>query len=306
VALSVCSVYALEETPTRFVRAAEDRTMAKSPNSNESDVSHEPHEYVRVVPLHHPKPYVALASLGRKPDPEGSDLFDGKPRAAPANVQLTYRGGPLLQNVKVQTVFWGTKWSTPSGASMLAKLNEFFGTILDSPLIAQLAEYSVTGQEIGPGKLIGTTTLEDHAPTTHVTDSTIRRRLKAWIKAGALPPNDPNTLYFIYLDPGVVSVMGGSKSCQSYCGYHDHVGGIYYAVMPYPLCDGCLGGMNAFDALTGTSSHELCEAITDPMPGSGWYDDANGEIGDICAWNFKKVDNYNVQLEWSNKANKCI
>jgi hypothetical protein len=41
---------------------------------------------------------------------------------------------------------------------------------------------------------------------------------------------------------------------------------------------------------TGTSSHELCEAITDAVPGTGWYEDTNGEIGDICAWNFKTVD----------------
>ena len=40
--------------------------------------------------------------------------------------------------------------------------------------------------------------------------------------------------------------------------------------------------------------------------GRGWYDDTNGEIGDICAWKTKKVGNYTVQLEWSNKANQCI
>jgi hypothetical protein len=273
---------------------------------SEELVYHEPHEYVRVVPLHHPKPYVALANLGKKPDPDGTELFDGKPHPAPANAKLTYRGGHLLQNVKVHTVFWGKKWSAGPGAAMLGKLNDFFAAILDSPLIAQLAEYNVPGQTIGPGTLSGTTTIAAHAPTTHVTDSTIGRSLKSWIKTKVIPPNDPNTLYFVYLDPGVVSVMGGSKSCQSYCGYHSHVGGIYYAVMPYPLCDGCLGGMSAFDALTGTSSHELCEAITDPVPGSGWYDDANGEIGDICAWNFKKVGAYNVQLEWSNKEKKCL
>jgi hypothetical protein len=275
-------------------------------NRDEADVSHEPHEYVRVVPLHHPKPYVALSKLGRKADPDGTELFDGRPHPPPANANLTYRGGPLLTNVKVQTVFWGTKWNTSAGTDMIAKLNGFFTSILVSPLIAQLAEYNVPGQQIGPGKLIGTSTLTDHAPTTHVTDSTIRRHLKTWIKSGALPANDPNTLYFVYLDPGVVSVMGGSKSCQSYCGYHDHVGGIYYAVMPYPLCDGCLGGMNAFDALTGTSSHELCESITDPIPGAGWYDDANGEIGDICAWKSKKLGQFSVQLEWSNRAKKCL
>ena len=54
-----------------------------------------------------------------------------------------------------------------------------------------------------------------------------------------------------------------------------------------------------------TSSHELCESVTDPVPGQGWYDDANGEIGDICAWQTKTLDGYTVQLEWSNSAGAC-
>jgi hypothetical protein len=275
-------------------------------SSPQHDTTHEPHEYVRVVPLHHPKPYVALANLGRKPDDAGSDLFDGKPHPPPANAHLTYRGGLLLQSVKVTTVFWGNTWKAGNGAAMEAQLNRFFSTILASPLIDQLAEYDVPGQKIGHGTLAGTVTVAAGAPVGHITDSTIQRQLKQWIKDKTLPPNDMNTLYFLYLEPGVVSIMGGSKSCQSYCGYHNNVGGIYYAVMPFPLCDGCLGGMATFDALTGTSSHELCESITDPVPGSGWYDDVNGEIGDICAWNFKKIDGYNVQLEWSNAQNRCV
>jgi hypothetical protein len=76
--------------------------------------------------------------------------------------------------------------------------------------------------------------------------------------------------------------------------------------MPYPGCSGCLGGLTVLNALTATSSHELCEAITDPVPGTGWYDDTQGEIGDICAWQFKQVDGYTVQLEWSNKQNQCV
>ena len=59
-------------------------------------------------------------------------------------------------------------------------------------------------------------------------------------------------------------------------------------------------------ALTSSSSHELCEAITDPIPGQGWYDDSNGEIGDICAWKTKKLGPYTVQLEWSNAAEACV
>jgi hypothetical protein len=101
-------------------------------------------------------------------------------------------------------------------------------------------------------------------------------------------------------------VLGGSKSCQAFCGYHDQIDGkLFYAAMPYPNCNGCLGSLSTFEALTSTSSHELCEAITDPIPGEGWYDDANGEIGDICAWQTRLVGEYTVQLEWSNKNNQC-
>src|SRR6266478_5656148 len=77
---------------------------------------------------------------------------------------------------------------------------------------------------------------------------------------------------------GVVVDLGGQLSCSGFCGYHDSIAGaIYYAVMPYPDCSGCVGALHVLDALTSTSSHELCEAVTDPVPGQGWYDDVNGE-----------------------------
>ncbi len=264
-------------------------------------------EYVRIAPLHHPKPSIAIDELKSHREADDSELFDGKPHPAPADAHLSYRNGPLISNVEVFTIFWGKLWGkTAASTTMMQKLNQFFTAILVSPLINQLAEYNVAGKTIGHGSFIGTKVISANAPVGSITDSAIQTQLKSWIKAGTVPKTTKNTLYFIYLDPNIVSIMGGSKSCQSYCGYHNNTGKVYYAVMPYPTCSGCLGGMNAFDALTGTSSHELCEAITDPVPGSGWYDDTNGEIGDICAWHFKKVAGYTVQLEWSNNHNKCV
>jgi hypothetical protein len=261
-------------------------------------------EAVRIVPLHYPKPSFAPAGLAQSGE---GDPFDGEPHLAPLRASLTYRGGPLLQNASVFTVFWGRQWQSSATAQpLMAKINRFFTDILASPLMDQLAEYSVPGKAIGHGAFTGTKVITAAAPVASVTDSEIRAALAGWIKAKVVPKNTPNTLYFIYLDPGVVSIMGGSKSCQNYCGYHDRAGSIYYGVMPYPSCNGCLGGQAAFDALTGTSSHELCEAITDPVPGKGWYDDRNGEIGDICAWSSKKVAGYTVQLEWSNARGKCV
>ncbi len=259
-------------------------------------------EAVRIVPLHTGKSMFALGDLAAR---DAGDLFDGKPHFAPASAKLTYRGGPLLRNVEVYTVFWGRKWSGATAKPIRAGINQFFADILGSELLDQLAEYSVPGKSIGHGKFVGSKIVSAAAPTGSVTDTAVKQALAKWIKAKTVPKPNANTLYFVYLDPGIVSIMGGSKSCQNYCGYHSNAGATYYAVMPYPTCNGCLGGMTALDAITGTSSHELCEAITDPVPGKGWYDDVNGEIGDICAWNFRKVAGHTVQLEWSNAKGKC-
>ena len=117
----------------------------------------------------------------------------------------------------------------------------------------------------------------------------------------SFPAVDRNSLFFVYLPPGTAVVQGGSRSCQAFCGYHDVMDSdLFYAVVPYPGCQGCTGTLSVFDALTSVSSHELCEAVTDPVPGQGWYDDVNGEIGDVCAWQTRVVDGYTVQREWSN------
>src|SRR5207253_1398266 len=267
------------------MKTSKARVVAKRKSADRSGagaVKFAPGEHVRIVPLHYPKPSVSIDELGRlRGETADTDPFDGQPHVAPASAHLTYNNGPLLTAVQVFTVFWGTKWSGPGGSVMMQNLNKFFQALVVSPLVNQLQEYGVHGQNIGSGSFIGTKVVTANAPVGSVADSAIRKQLKAWIAAKTVSKNTKNTLYFVFLDPGIVSVMGGSKSCQNYCGYHDAIGSIYYAVMPYPTCAGCLGGMAAFDALTGTSSHEFCEAITDPVPGKGWYDIVNGESGDI-------------------------
>jgi len=238
---------------------------------------------IRIVPLH-----VAPAA----------------PPAAPA--KLTYRGGPLLSAVEVVTAFWGADWLATE-APLLTQVNDFFLYVLSSPLTDQLGEYSVPGVPIGRGSVGGTAVITDQEPGKLVTDAQIQALIQSEIARRTLPRTNPNSLYFLFLPPGVDVDLGGQQSCSSFCGYHDSIGGTtYYAVMPYPGCSGCVGGLLVLDALTSTSSHELCEAITDPVPGQGWYDDVNGEIGDICAWQTKKLDRWTVQLEWSNQQGACV
>jgi hypothetical protein len=231
------------------------------------------------------------------------------PAAPPGLVpQLTYRGGPLLTAVQVFTFFWGDAWQAQSLADLAQQLNQFFDFVLTSALNDQMGEYSVPGQTIGHGTRIGTATLAAPAPGPSVTDTDIRQLIQQEISTNSnVPQQTPTSLYFVFLPPGVSVSLDGGVSCTTFCGYHNEINGeIFYAVMPFPDCAGCAGVATVFDALTSTSSHELCEAITDPVPGQGWYDDNNGEIGDICAWQTKKVGAYTVQLEWSNQAGRCI
>jgi hypothetical protein len=215
-------------------------------------------------------------------------LHPGKALAAAPQVppQLTYRNGPLLTSVQVFTIFWGAGWNTAPQSDLLPKINDFFDFILSSQLMDQLGEYSAPNKAIGRGSLTGTVSLTTPASGKTVDDSAIQQFLQQQISAGTLPATTAKTLSFVF---------------------HDAINNnIFYAVMPYPGCAGCLGGAAAFDALTSTTSHELCEAITDPIPGQGWYDDNNGEIGDICAWQTRTLGGFTIQLEWSNKANKCL
>lgn len=263
---------------------------------------------IRSVPLHYPRPSLTVGQLAAaQSDAARGDLYDGKLHVAPSNAQLSYRGGPLLTRVQVYTVYWGASWQASASAQALVQgLDRFFSDILVSPLIDQLAEYNVGAKRIGHGKYLGSSVQSAGAPRGSVTDAAVRTQLQKWLRSRVLPKASAQSLYFIFLEPGIVSSMGGSRSCQNYCGYHNAAGKVYYALMPYPSCAGCLGGMQVLDALTGTSSHELCEAITDPVPGTGWYDDNNGEIGDICAWQFRQLGAHTVQLEWSNAQRRCV
>jgi hypothetical protein len=230
---------------------------------------------IRIVPLHEP---------GRIAAP---------PRPTP---KLTYRGGPLIGAVEIFTLFWGNY-----DKDLADKLNAFFKYIVKSKLIDQLAEYAVDGKPIGHGSFAGTATVTTPKLGKSVSDGEVQHLIE-----GKFAEPSPNRLTFVFVAEGTRVVQGGSGSCQAFCGYHSDIDEqIYYAVMPYPGCSGCSAGLSVFDALTATSSHELCEAITDPVPGTGWYDDLHGEVGDICAWQFKKLGKYNVQLEWSNNKKRC-
>lgn len=288
---------------------------------------------VRIVPFH---------------DPNGQDskpsLLTQALNAAPAGAHLAYNGGPVISNVKVVVVYWGNNVDPVVTQNIVG----FYNTVLDSTYLDLLYEYSTVGvnykgtstnQQIGHGSVLGAFTITPSVPGKTITDDQVQTELQAQIAGGNLPPvetdakGQSNTLYTVYFPPGITISQGGTNSCQSggFCAYHysanasatDPKSAIFqYSVNPDfgpgSGCDsGCGNGSTEFDNISSVSSHELAESITDaqagyapPGPPLAWYDDTNGEVGDICNADQGSVTahgkTYVIQNLWSNSQGNCV
>jgi hypothetical protein len=220
--------------------------------------------------------------------------------------KLVYHGGPLLTSVQVKAIFWGDAWtSDPTASATAGPIKQFLQWIVTSPLVDQLAEYSTPTQKIVRGAYQGFVVVPGAVKAT-IADSDVQTMLTTLWKTE--PSLGPNALWPVFLPPNVQISAFSESSCVDFCGYHEALANTAYAVMPFPDCTPCLGGMPAIDSLTTVVSHEVCEAITDPFA-NGWYAPSGYEIGDLCAtptWQTKQLNGYTVQKEWSNNQSGCV
>jgi hypothetical protein len=103
-------------------------------------------------------------------------------------------------------------------------------------------------------------------------------------------------------------------SYTGYCAFHSYTSAAYGA-FPYLIYATWLGqqfpnGNTNADASINLVSHEVTEAITDPLL-NNWFDNAGLEIGDECAWEFGpnvtwNTHPYSMQPEASNAAAGCV
>ena len=257
------------------------------------------------------------------------------PAAHAALPQVKTMGGPVLATPKVVPVFF-------PGFGFRTELIDFL------PKMGKSAYWKAVATEYGVGALTAETTIDiTDAPDAIITDEEIQTWLKSRFDGthpefGTTPiAGAVYTLFYpptttIYLgnaptpnDGGVEGGVpeGGTKgprpqaSCKSFGGYHQDIKvgnvNVSYAVIPQCAMFGPLTGV---DVVTGTPSHELIEAATDPFPiakpAYTSVDDDHiswtfalgaGEVGDMCAQydsSFYKDPEigYVVQRSWSNAA----
>ena len=254
------------------------------------------------------------------------------PKAFATGPQLNYWGGHVLANVKVYAVFWGSNVDS----NVKSQIPQWFTDVTNSRYMDWLEEYDTnistpngdpgTNQHIGRGTFAGSVTINPSVTSGTIDDSQIAQEIDSQISAGKLAAPDSNTLYMTFFPPNTQITQGGQSSCQAFCAYHNTFlhgsKSVAYGVIPDfgpgSGCDqGCGFNASAFDNLTSGVSHEMIEAVTDAEiglvsssvdgPPMGWYDDQNGEIGDICAnQQDGHIGSWTVQTEWSNQRQSCI
>ncbi|ORY47219.1 hypothetical protein BCR33DRAFT_848615 [Rhizoclosmatium globosum] len=192
---------------------------------------------------------------------------------AAASAHLTYYGGPVIPNVEVHPIFYGN-------ANYQSQTNDFYAADL---------------------RLCHQNSLDD------VND--LQPFLINLVKAGTIKPT-ANTYYPIHFAPGITITQGGSALY------------LFYGVMPDQggsCAGGCGSNPSQVNNMFSVASHELAEAVTDAAVGLAtvigsplaWYDQTNGENGDICnAQQGTTVGGdgvtYVVQKTWSNADNACL
>ncbi|KAJ3405290.1 hypothetical protein CcCBS67573_g00619 [Chytriomyces confervae] len=216
-----------------------------------------------------------------------------------------YGGGPVLSSVEITIVFYN---STTLDQSDLVDYYNFLST---SQQMNLLKEYNTPSQTITKGKLVGTYRETKNLKSSLDDLSHVRPYFRDLVLKGTINPT-PNSYYALHLGKGITVSMGGGSSCITFGGYHNAIyiadiypntTYLYYGLIPY-----C--GTKAMD-MAPAISHELVEAITDPLPPQGWYSQTFGEIADICSGIYSQLlddagKQWWVQRLWSNKEAKCI
>jgi hypothetical protein len=274
----------------------------------------------------------------------------GGAAAAVASPLLTLHPGPVGRVINfphIFNVYWSGNrhsWDSNPRNFSTSRIDTFTRNLVRSNYFAGALQY-----EVGPATFVGSrATSGCGAPTS----SPSYLAILVWITCEVQVPGtgvpfpDNNSLYNVWVPTGTIPSDAGSQ-CLAMQAYHSWsaaltvqlVAGFIpfpvlqdyaYTVLPIDCAWGTLAppvfsarvGPVAFDNLTDNATHEMIEASTDPLPGTGWIDNskfnlltpffaAAGEAADICeggAANTKPVrlNGLMVVPYWSNDDESCF
>jgi hypothetical protein len=270
---------------------------------------------------------------------------------------LVYHGGPVMTNLITYAIFWvpaklqnGTPTSTSASYRPILKrlLTDYPGhgidnnntqyyKIIGSPIyIRNTGSFGGAFVDTSPYPPSGCS--NSARPGGCLTDHQIQNEIKKVMALNGWTGGLQH-MFLVFTSDGEGSCTSAASTICSYvisppgyCAYHGAffnaaLAPIVYGNIPYGDLSVCQApsepspnGDAIADAVTSTVSHEVTEAITDPIPPSGWFENTFGfEIGDLCAYNYGTPtwasneanemwngNPYLLQQEWDNHEGGCV
>jgi hypothetical protein len=222
---------------------------------------------------------------------------------------VVYRGGGVVATPQIVTV-------TFAGDPLASDLATFGSSLVSSSWWEALQSDCPAGTCVGAGQAtsvaIPTPAAATYTDSAGGNGSTLQQWVSATLTAGGLPAPSggaiSNSVYVLYLPQTTTVSFDGAQSCSSaspngYDGYHNSMSvgqqRVSYAVVvecpPQPPQFSNVAPTTLLESVTLSASHEIAEAVTDPLPVTGYaLDDAHvenlpwidvtggGELGDLC------------------------
>jgi hypothetical protein len=230
----------------------------------------------------------------------GYSVFGSSYGANPGSLQD--HGGAVVSNAGYQPIFY----NSATAAALQSGIDSFVNNFSNSdPGMKVITQYGKTGNAISAALIHVPDFVDNLAAPRRLSDTQVQSYLAGLFDAGKVAVST-TTIYGVYLPNGTQSTLGQYRGCVNYCGYHSSFtyngNTILYAVYPYTNCSACsVSGRSVLDIETIVTSHEIREAITDPV--NAWWETSSGyEADDKCAWHnlYQQTGGAWVQPEYSN------
>jgi hypothetical protein len=203
-------------------------------------------------------------SVDRPAEPNFAfDDDGGKAQIVPVDLSVaapkTFHGGPVLASARQVSIFLGAGWGDAQVRGREASLLDVT-TSAASTEVAELKQHSIKMLRAAPK-------LEDFSDLSQskVNDLTIQQKLSDLLKSKAIPAPTADTVFVVFLAPGIQSSLGGLQGGVDYAAYHNFVnleaGEIHYVVVPFLA--------NA-DSHSAAATRAFTEAALNPN-GRGWF-----------------------------------
>lgn len=267
------------------------------------------------------------------PTPERAAIRASSNLGTATGAALLYNGGPVMVTTTTYAIFWVPS-TLQTGASTgmssryqivqaaflslypghgLANNNTQYYMTQRYSLLTSVTSYIQNVGSFG-GSYVDTSAYptsgcsDPYTPGNCLSDSQIQAEiqkvmtLKGW--TGGL-----NKMFFLFTSSGEGSCIGYACAYSYYCAYHSYFYSgttpVIYGNEPYAnnYCQlpgtPSPNGDSAADSAASVASHELTEAITDPLI-NAWKSSSGEEIGDLCAWNYgtNGWDSGNANQDW--------